>query len=247
MQLINYHRSNYLPDIFTSDELSKIFEYLTSYNRFVKAKWKYSKWAYLRDYIICFAMYELAARPSEILRLKRCEIDFENGKVMINASNNHVHKGRMMYLSDRLKKLIEYYLDDKYTKKMRRNSKEYLFPTCISNFIGIGSWKFRFAEILKKSGIYKCPMRRTHGHLSSYTFRHTRAVHLYMETKDIEFVANYLGHTSYAATMVYVRLARLLSGYERYIKNVIEAINRKQNTMIYKHNFPNRNITKRGA
>jgi integrase/recombinase XerD len=228
MQLINFHKSNYTPDIFTEEQIDLIFDYLKS-PKLRYCRQNYGNWAQYRNYCICALMYDLAARPSEILRIKLCELDFKERKVMINSKNNHVHKGRVMVLSKDIINLIQRYLSLPLTKKYM---KGYLFPTCENPYMTIDSWKDQFQNILKGAGIYKEPMRLTHGHYSSYTFRHTKATLLYLQTKDLELVANYLGHTTFSSTMVYIHLAKLASGYYEYMRRQIEIFN--SNTNIFK-------------
>lgn len=226
MQLINKHNFNYFPDIFSVQELKKLFLFLqTNYDE--KQKPIYGEWTRLRDYVIARVMYELALRPLECLRIKIQEIDFLNGKIIINRNNNKRDKGRTMLLDSDLANLLKRYLNNWQTKKYMQS--DFIFPTCQSKIINSDTWKQHFQEVLKGAGIYRDPTRGTHGHLSSYSLRHSRATYLYMQTHDIFFVADYLGHTTLNSTHVYIHLARLAQGYFNYIRKSIQNLNKIQN------------------
>lgn len=222
--LINVHKSAYLPEVFTDGELEALFSYLRN-SLGEERKTNYTAWAKFRNYVLCKLYATLGLRPACGLKLKVEDIDFARLRLTVRAENNKEHLGRVITLTDELADLLKEYLSEPLTALYMRDN--YLFPTSHQAYMNKHTWKLKFSTILRQAGIYRKPTRTTHGHLSTYTFRHTFATNLYRKTRDILLVANFLGHTTLSSTLVYIHLSKILDGYYDYMRSAQESISRK--------------------
>ncbi len=209
--MIHNHPLHHLPNLFTREEIEKIIvalknsksKHITFINEFLKD----------RNVTICMTSYSCALRPAEVCKIRLNDLDLQNRILYVNPNSNKIRRGRPVPITDALYELLVYYLDKhKYFFEGDKN-KLYLFPSLHNNHISRDSWSEIFKNALKKSGIWFPPRHHTHGHRSAYTLRHTKATEIYDKEKDIDMVADILGHNSWACTKVYVHASKLKSGY----------------------------------
>ena len=189
----------YQPYIFTKEEVSHVFEAADnmSYN-------SRSPRLHLTTPIIVKTLYGTGMRISEVLNLKRADIDLTQNCIM--AHDTKGGKERLLPLSDSLGKIYEIYCD---TSKF--SCDDYLFTTKGDDPISLSVFYHTFRVLLEKAGIPH--LGRGRGP-RIHDFRHTMAVHRLnqwaTDKKDITallpILAVYLGHENVRIASYYLRL-----------------------------------------
>jgi len=154
-----------------------------------------------RDLVFMALMYDTAARCSEILDMKICDLRL-TGKNPIAYLHGKGGKTRTVPLLQRTVEYCEHYLG-KYHPEEAMNSKEHLFFTTIQ-----GSKKRMSPDAVAvfftkygRRAQASCPGFPTHVH--PHMLRHTRAMHLYRSGMPLDLLSQYLGHSQVETTMVY--------------------------------------------
>jgi integrase len=137
--------------------------------------------------IISF-IYSTGIRLSELINLKRCDIDFDNNRVIIKSKSGK--KDRTTLLSKKIKyRLIDYISENEFKTK-------YLFETNRSTKYSKGGVQ----KIVRENSKF------TKKNVSPQTFRHSFAVHLIESGIDVHYVRKLLGHSKLETTMIYMKL-----------------------------------------
>ncbi len=158
----------------------------------------------LRDRAIIETLYATGMRVSEILNLKREDVDFEEEVIRVKGKGE---KERILPVN----RVSLFYLRE-YIEKARRKilkSKESYFLFLNKNgekLSRVGFWK-----ILKKYGL-KANIDIIYPHI----IRHTFATHMLMNGCDLKTLKILLGHSSISTTQVYTHLTKT------YLHEVIE-------------------------
>jgi len=217
--MIHNHPLHHLPNLFTKEDIDKIIlalkktksKHITFIHNFLKD----------RNVTICMTAYLCALRPSEVCKLRLNDLDLDNRILYVNPQSNKIKRGRPIPITDELYQIIIDYLTKHKSFFEGKKSKLYLFPSLQSKHISRDSWSEIFKNALKESGIWFPPRNHTHGHRSAYTLRHTKATEVYEQEKDIDMVADVLGHTSWECTKVYVHASKLRTGYMDKMRKVL--------------------------
>jgi len=199
---------NTFPEIFTKEQINKIFETIRqrkSRNDVV------GEWIKARDLTMIKLCYELGLRPKEVCMLKLNDIDLKAKLVRVSPDGNKLKKGRIVPLPQQVIPVLEHYLSFPRIQFWRFSN--FLFPSLKNAHISRDRFSELFRKILKEAGIYKEPTRGTHGHYSLYTLRHTKATEIYRKKKNPFIVADILGHKTLESTKVYIHLNKLSNGY----------------------------------
>jgi site-specific recombinase XerD len=142
--------------------------------------------------LLLMMVYSSGLRVSEVVRLKRSNIDPARKTVMIIAGKGR--KDRCTLLSNQVIELLKeyYFLFD---------IKEWIFPGRSPNHhLTIRSAQAIFEKNLQKAQIDKPA--------SIHTLRHAFATHLLESGTDIRYIQELLGHTSLRTTERYTHVAR---------------------------------------
>jgi len=142
----------------------------------------------LKHKLIIKFFYSSGFRLSELLNLKRSDIDFDNNLILIR--NGKGAKDRMTILSPSLKNdLLKYY--SKYEFKTN-----YIFEGRKGKYSKKSVQKI-LERLGKKIGI------KVHPHM----LRHSFATHLLEQGTDIRYIQKLLGHSNLETTQIYTHVA----------------------------------------
>lgn len=193
-------QKHYIPRIYTTSELTKIFQ--------AADQLPYSKRYPSRHLVISVILrvvYCCGLRPDEPLKLKVCDVDLDVGQLMIRRSKGH--KDRAVMLSDDLLELCR-----KYDEQMR-----YIFPDSVYFFPNQSGGKYSmsffdetFARIRAAAGIQSTKDRPARIYDLRHTFVTNRIYAWMIEGKELNallpYLSAYLGHASYAETAHYFHM-----------------------------------------
>jgi len=149
----------------------------------------------IKHRLIVKFLYSSGLRLSELLNLKRSDIDFDNNLILVRQGKGA--KDRMTLLSPRLK-------DDllKYYSKYQFNT-EYIFEGRNGKYT-----KKSVQKILERLG--KKIEIKIHPHM----LRHSFATHLLESGTDLRYIQKLLGHSSSTTTEIYTHVAN------NHLKNI---------------------------
>lgn len=145
-----------------------------------------------RDKAIIELFYATGIRLSELLNIKRQDVDFHNNTLRVFGKRS---KERIIPFGNHLEELLTIYFDN-YEKKFNQQSENYfIFVTAKG-------------EKLYPKAVYRIvrkylDMVTTIDKRSPHVIRHTFATHLLNNGADLNAIKAILGHSSLAATQVY--------------------------------------------
>lgn len=157
----------------------------------------------VRDKLIIELLYTTGMRKAELIGLKLSDIDLHLAVIKVLGKRN---KERIIPMVPSLKEALIKYISQR-AKVLSKQNEQYLFLTSSGAKVYdslvyriINSYFSRASSKLKKS---------------PHVLRHTFATHLLNEGADLNAVKELLGHTSLAATQVYVHnsMAKLKEVY----------------------------------
>ena len=188
----------YQPHIYSKDEVTRIFKVTEQmgYDR-------RSPSLHLTTPVIFKTLYSTGMRISEILSLKRRDVDLANKCIM--ARDTKGGKERLLPMHDSLSNVYE-----DYCRAVRGSADGLLFTSKTGGVITHSTFYHTFRRTLEKAGI---PYSRGRGP-RIHDFRHTMAVHRLnqwsTEKKDLTamlpILAVYLGHENVRIVSYYLRL-----------------------------------------
>ncbi len=171
--------------------------------RFVKARGKYltkerirdvldsieykNSKALLGDRLVLELLYQTGCRASEVINLKKNQVDFHRGQIRVIGKGNIE---RVVPLGKRLNKLLQ-----KYKKIARATNDTHYFFTTDS---GRKMYPMFLWRLIKK--YFNAPG------ISAHTLRHSCATHLYQNRAPIKAIRDLLGHRSLRSTETYLHL-----------------------------------------
>jgi len=142
----------------------------------------------LRDRTILELMYATGLRVSEVIKLKKSDINLDGGFVIAMGKRS---KERVVPLGSYARDALKAYLES------AKPPGPYLFPNRQGKMISRQSiWK-----IIRKYGLV---MHK--GHVSPHTLRHTFATHLLEGGADLRTVQVLLGHEDISTTQIYTHV-----------------------------------------
>lgn len=162
----------------------------------------------LRDKAMLEVMYASGLRVSELLNLKREEVNFNRGIIKIRGKGG---KERLVPIGEyALFTLVDYINDVRH--HYEKNDKRTIFI----NKNGAPLSRQYFFQMIKdyaeESGLTK--------KVSPHSLRHAFATHLLEAGADLRAVQAMLGHTNIATTEIYTHVStrRIISAYDRIMK-----------------------------
>jgi site-specific recombinase XerD len=142
--------------------------------------------------LLLMLAYSSGLRVSEVVALRRTDIDQERKTVFVRAGKGR--KDRYTVLSERAIYFIREYCS-------LYNIDEWLFPGLSkTGYLSIRTAQNIFTKALEKAGIAKP--------LSIHSLRHTFATHLLENGTDVRFIQALLGHANLRTTERYTHVAR---------------------------------------
>jgi site-specific recombinase XerD len=158
----------------------------------------------LKHRLLLMMVYASGLRVSEVVCLKRRDIDIERKTVMIKSAKGR--KDRYSILSDTvINSLKDYFLTGqiatRYQMDTRYQIDTWVFPgSSPEKHLSIRSAQYIFEHSMNKAGITKSA--------SIHSLRHTFATHLLEGGTDIRYIQELLGHSSIRTTERYTHVAR---------------------------------------
>ncbi|HOJ70925.1 MAG TPA: site-specific tyrosine recombinase XerD [Syntrophorhabdaceae bacterium] len=154
----------------------------------------------LRDRTMLELMYATGLRVSELIQLKKSDVNLEGGFLIASGKRS---KERIVPIGSYSKDAIRQYLE----KEKPRGA--YLFPNKRGNMLSRQAvWKI----------IRKYAKKIERAHISPHTIRHTFATHLLEGGADLRSVQILLGHEDISTTQIYTHVdsKRLKEIHKKY-------------------------------
>lgn len=179
-------------EVFTKDEIKKLVEHKRSFNE------KVSPYLIFRDNLIINFLLETGCRNHELTNLKY--EDIQEGYIFFKVTKNS--KPRVVPISKKLKKLMLRYermKEEHFRKnKTQDNMKEYYFLSRSGGKL----YTANIGQVVKRAcKDLNIPMHKAYPH----NFRHTFAVNMLKNTKDVYLVSKLLGHCNVSITEDYLK------------------------------------------
>ncbi|PGS55117.1 tyrosine-type recombinase/integrase [Bacillus sp. AFS041924] len=146
-----------------------------------------------RDQLVLTMLLDTMVRISELVSIKRENIDLKGKVIKLESKATKTRKTRYVPLSDKTIKLIkEYYFETEDFEN------EYLLLTYEGEQVNADTLRERIAYIGRVAGIHK--------RVSPHTFRHTGALMYIMNGGDPFSLQKILGHSDMTMTRRYVQM-----------------------------------------
>lgn len=226
-------KSNYLPYIYSHEEICKIFIAADS----LRNKKHHNKSMLMIMPALIRLLYSTAIRLGEALSIQNKDVDFEHHTITLNNTKNGCQ--RIAPINPSLEKVLRQY--SVYRNKLQTNYINEPSSPFFVNLLGKPCAQHavftKFVEILQIAGIeYKGYRQGPRIH----DLRHTACVHTMVKMakdgKDIyctlPYIAAYMGHKNYSSTNQYLRLSKEM--YPDIIK-ISYSLCEKLNTSIYQN------------
>ncbi len=168
-----------LPDFLFHEEIVKIFSAL-EYDNFLGA----------RNYLIIITLYSTGVRVSELVNIKRSDINLNNYEIVVLGKGN---KERIVPINDYFVSAYKNY--QKYI-----GQSEYVFLNSKKQKITERGIRYILNEVVKKSGAKQ--------NISPHMLRHSFATELLNAGMDIRMVQELLGHENITSTQIYTHVTK---------------------------------------
>lgn len=162
----------------------------------------------LRDKAMLEVMYSSGLRVSELINLKKENVNFIQKIIKVTGKGN---KQRSVPIGDFAMDYLAQYLSKiRFNSKMR--DSKYIFLNKNGQRISRQYFFTRLKYYADKAGIYKS--------ISPHTLRHCFATHLLEAGADLRLVQEMLGHSKIETTQIYTHIStkRIISAYDLYNK-----------------------------
>ncbi|ADU30391.1 tyrosine-type recombinase/integrase [Evansella cellulosilytica] len=151
-------------------------------------------YAGFRDKVLFFTMLDSMARISELLAIKRENVDLRNGVIKLEADGTKTKVDRFVPISTRTSKLLQEYINE--TSDFEQ---EILFLTYDGQVLSANTVRKSLMDYGKAAGINK--------QVSPHIWRHSGAILYIMNGGDPFSLKSILGHTTLHMTNHYVQMA----------------------------------------
>lgn len=210
---IVYKKENYIPHIYTSNEIDLIFETVDNL-KFTNRQCIYDHHKMLP--IVLRLLYSTGMRISEVLNLKLKDFDKHTGSIFIFDSKNHI--SRRIVVSNSMQSVLVNYIDE----SSFNSTDDYLFHGKDYRKYNYNSVSERFRQIMKELNNLNNAKR-----LRLHDMRHTFTVTALEKMEEqgynlytsLPLLTKYLGHKSITETEYYIRFTK--NSFER-ISHAIE-------------------------
>lgn len=186
-----------LPQYLTTDEVERLLDApdLTNHRG-------------IRDKAMLEVMYASGLRVSELLALKREEVNFTRGIVKIRGKGN---KDRLIPIGDFALESLAFYMNQ---VRFHHETKE--SRVIFLNRDGNPLTRQYFFKMIKAYAVAAGITQN----ISPHSLRHAFATHLLENGAELRAVQAMLGHTNIATTEIYTHVStkRIISAYDRIMK-----------------------------
>ncbi|MDR4946500.1 tyrosine-type recombinase/integrase [Neobacillus cucumis] len=153
-----------------------------------------SRFVGFRDKVMIYVLLDTMVRISELLNMKRCNVDLKSGYIKLEPHETKTKRTRSVPISTKTIKLIEEYL-----RESEDFGSEYLFVTYDGRDILSNTWRRRLTELGEMAGI-------SNKRVSPHTFRHTGALFYIMNGGDPFSLQKILGHSDMSMVRKYIQM-----------------------------------------
>lgn len=154
-----------------------------------------------RDYCILEMLYSTGLRVTELINLKRSQIDSETKQFSVRWKWSKI---RAIFMTEKAKTALVEYL------KTRSDDSEYLFISLSANSRWNKLSRNSVEDIVKKYKNFAWIKKK----VTPHTLRHSFATSLLKKWADIRAVQSLLGHSSITTTQIYTHVD------DRYLQSV---------------------------
>jgi integrase/recombinase XerD len=163
----------------------------------------------LRDKAMMEVMYASGLRVSELINLKKGDVNIQEGVIRITGKG---HKTRLVPIGEYALDYLSLYLN-KVRLKPLLNKEQYVFLNRYGKKL---SRQYFFIRIRHYAGQLNLPYT-----ISPHTLRHSFATHLLEHGASLRAVQDMLGHTHVTTTQIYTHIStkRIVSAFDLYSKN----------------------------
>jgi integrase/recombinase XerD len=153
-----------------------------------------SRFVGLRDKVMIYLLLDTMVRISELLKMKRCNVDINSGSIKLEPYETKTKRSRSVPISTKTIKLLE-----EYMKESDDFCSEYLFVTYDGREILDNTWRRRLTELGELAGI-------SNKRVSPHTFRHTGSLFYIMNGGDPFSLQKILGHSDMSMVRKYIQM-----------------------------------------
>lgn len=139
-----------------------------------------------RDKVILTLLYSTGLRISELVKLLKIDIDFDERTIRVRGKGD---KDRIVLFDEDTKELLLDYLNKD------NNSSEFIFVNRNGNKLSPRYLQMMIKNYAKEAGIKK--------KVTPHVLRHSFATHLLKNGVDIRVIQQLLGHSSLSTTQIY--------------------------------------------
>lgn len=198
---ITHTASNFVPYIFTHEEIERFF---IACDEIVNPNIYPTKFIYTVPALFRL-LYGTGLRISEALHLETLNVNLQEGYLILHHTKNHTD--RLVPFSDSVKEALQQY--SSYRDKIFGTNTKYFFAKA-----GNLHWSTSIAYEYFRRILVQAKIPHTEKGPRLHDFRHTFSVHTLAEMSEqgldlyysLPILSKYLGHTSLEATDQYVRL-----------------------------------------
>ncbi|MEH7504924.1 tyrosine-type recombinase/integrase [Neobacillus drentensis] len=149
-----------------------------------------------RDKVMVMVLLDSMVRISELLAMKRSNVDFKAGVIKLEAMNTKTRKAREVPLSSKTMKLLKEYMNES-----EDFGEDLLFLTYDGREMISNTWRIRLHEVAEVAGIKKA--------VRPHVMRHTGALLYIMNGGDPFSLQRILGHSDMSMTRKYIQMTNL--------------------------------------
>lgn len=153
-----------------------------------------SSFAGFRDFVMICTLLDTMVRISELLAIKRHNINLKEGTIKLEAHETKTRRARGVPISSKTSKLLNDYLEE-----VEDFGHELLFLTYTGQPILANSWRRRLSEYGEIAGI-------NNKRVSPHTFRHTAALLYILNGGDPFSLQKILGHSDMSMVRKYIQM-----------------------------------------
>ena len=181
----NPKRTKSLPKSLTEKEVKSLIDavQITDEDSELKKKAK------MRDKVILEFLYSTGLRISELVKLQKRDIDFDERTIRVRGKGE---KDRIVLFDENTRDLIDNYIETQNQKS------EYLFINKNGRKLTPRYVQMMIKEYAEKAGIKK--------KVTPHVLRHSFATHLLKNGVDIRVIQQLLGHSSLSTTQIYTNV-----------------------------------------
>ncbi|KEO82011.1 tyrosine-type recombinase/integrase [Tumebacillus flagellatus] len=153
-----------------------------------------STFAGFRDYVMVCVLFDSMVRISELLTIRRSNVNLKEGTIKLEAHETKTRRARTVPISSKTSKLLADYINES-----EEFGEELLFLTYDGRTVLANSWRRRLTEYGEIAGIQN-------KRVSPHTFRHTGALLYILNGGDPFSLQRILGHSDMSMVRKYIQM-----------------------------------------